>query len=193
MFNHRCYQAHRDKNRKRRNDNKAVQQRGWGDYMLHPKDPIEYHSTPISQCEAWSTRLSWFGSVQTMVKVGLRGHEGVFQVNQYHACFPKEFMEEALKEAHGGVHILLGRTTQNEVPLVVLGYRCSRKTVLHFVLTKNGASSKPVMPYQMKYTDTFSNICTQHVDGPQVVSIFFAGYNIIDTQNQLHQDNMKLE
>jgi len=69
---------------------------------------------------------AWFGSVRTANEVGLRGHEGIFQVKQYHACFPKDFIEEALKEAPGGFHILLEGTTQNEVPLVALGYRYSR-------------------------------------------------------------------
>jgi len=115
---------------------------------------------------------AWFGSVRTANEAGLRGHKGIFQVKQYHACFPKDFIEEALKEAPGGVHILLEGTTQNEVPLVVLEYRYSRKTVLHFVLTRNGCSSKPGTPYRMKYTDSFGNICTYYVDRPQVVSIF---------------------
>jgi hypothetical protein len=123
----------------------------------------------------------------------LRDHEGIFQVKQYHACFPTDFIEEAIKEAPEGVHIILEGTTQNEVPLVVLGYRYSRKTVLHFVLMRNGGSSKPGTPYQMKYTDTFGNICTRYVDRPQVVSIFFAGSNVIDTHNQLCQDNLKLK
>ncbi len=136
---------------------------------------------------------AWFGSVRTANEVGLRGHEGVFQVKQYHSCFPKDFIEDALKEAPGGVHILLEGTTQDEVQLVALGYRYSRKTVLHFVLTKNAGSSKPGTPYQMRYTDSFGNICTRFVDRPQVVSNFFAGSNVIDTHNQLRQDNLKLE
>jgi hypothetical protein len=65
--------------------------------------------------------------------------------------------------------------------------------VLHFVLTKNAGSSKPGTPYQMRYTDSFGNICTQYVDCPQVVSNFFAGSNVNDTHNQLCQDSLKLE
>jgi len=136
---------------------------------------------------------AWFGSVRTANEVALHGHEAVFQIKQYHAGFPKEYIEEALKDAPGGVHILLEGMTQNEVPLVALGYRYSRKTVLHFVLTKNAGSSKPGTPYQMKYTDNFGNICTRYIDRPQVVSNFFAGSNVIDTHNQLRQDSLKLE
>ena len=107
--------------------------------------------------------------------------------------FPKEYIEEASKDAPGGVHILLEGVTKDEVSLVALGYRYSRKTVLHFVLTKNGGSSKPGDPYKMRYTDSFGNICIRNVDRPQVVSNFFASSNTIDTHNQLRQDSLKLE
>jgi hypothetical protein len=54
---------------------------------------------------------TWFGSVRTASKVSRRGHEGMFQVKHYHSLFPKAFIEEALKEAPGGVHIILeGKT-----------------------------------------------------------------------------------
>lgn len=102
---------------------------------------------------------AWFGSVRTANEVALRGHDGVFQIKQYHSLFPKEYIEEALKDAPGGVHILLEGMTKDEVSLVALGYRYSRKTVLHFVLTKNGGSSKPGDPYKMRYTNSFGNIC----------------------------------
>jgi hypothetical protein len=136
---------------------------------------------------------AWFGSIKTANEIGLRGHEAVLQIKQYHSLFPKEFIESALKDAPGGVHILLEGTTNDEVPLVALGYRYSRKTILFFVLTKNGGSSKLGDPYHMKYTDTFGNICTRYVDRPQVISNFFAGSNVIDTHNQLRQDSLKLE
>ncbi len=42
-----------------------------------------------------------FGSVRTANEV----HDGVFQIKQYRATFPKDFIEEALKEAPGGAHI----------------------------------------------------------------------------------------
>ncbi len=39
---------------------------------------------------------AWFGSIHTANEIGLRGHEGIFQVKQYHSLFPKEFIENAL-------------------------------------------------------------------------------------------------
>jgi hypothetical protein len=88
---------------------------------------------------------------------------------------------------------LLEGMTQDEVKLIALGYRYSQKTVLHFVLTEMAGNSKPGIPYQMKYTNSFGNISSRYVDCPQVVSNFFAASNVIDTHNQLCQDNLKLE
>jgi hypothetical protein len=136
---------------------------------------------------------AWFGSVNTANEVGIRGHEGVFQVKQYHNLFPKVFIENALKEAPGGVHIVLEGVTKDEVKLVAIGYRYSRKTILHFVLTENAGDTSEGEPYEMKYTDNYGNICTRYVDRPEVVSKFFASSNVIDTHNQLRQDLLQLE
>jgi hypothetical protein len=70
---------------------------------------------------------AWFGSVNTANEVGIRGHEGVFQVKQYHNLFPKDFIEEALKDAPGGVHIVLKGATRDEINLVAIGYRYSHE------------------------------------------------------------------
>ena len=111
----------------------------------------------------------------------------------HHALYPKEFIEKASKDAPDGIHIILEGTMKDEVPLVALGYRYSRKTTLFFVLTKNAGTSQLGEPYHMKYTDSFGNVCTCFVDHPQVISNFFASSNTIDTHNQLHQDCLRLE
>jgi hypothetical protein len=49
------------------------------------------------------------------------------------------------------------------------------------------------IPFKIKYIDSFGNICTRNVDWPQVVSNFFASFNVINMHNQLHQDSLKLE
>ncbi len=74
-------------------------------------------------------------------------------MKQYHNLFPKDFIEEALKDAPGGVHIVLKGTTRDEVNLVAIGYCYSRKTILHFVLAENAGNTEPGDPYEMKYTD----------------------------------------
>jgi len=114
-------------------------------------------------------------------------------VKQYHSLFPKAFIEEALKEAPGGVHIILEGTPQCEVPLIAVGYRYSRETVLHFILTKKAESLKEGKPYEMKYTDSYGNVCIRYVDRPDEISKFYASSNVIDTHNQLRQDLLQLE
>ncbi len=136
---------------------------------------------------------AWFGSVKTANEVGLRGHEAVFQVKQNHSLFPKDYIESALKDAPGGVHIALEGTTRDEVQLIALGYRYSRKTILFFVLTKNAGTTQLGEPYHMKYTDSYGNVCTRYVDRPDVISNYFAHSNTIDVHNQLRQDSLKLE
>ncbi len=136
---------------------------------------------------------SWLGGIKTANEICLRGHKAVLQFKQYHSLFPKEFIESTLKDAPGGVHILLEGTTNDEVPLVAQRYRYSHKTILYFVLTKNGGSSKLGDPYHMKDTDTFGTICTRYVDRPLVISNFVDGSNVTDTHNQLCQDSLKLE
>jgi len=136
---------------------------------------------------------AWFGSVRAANEVGIRGHEGVFQIKTYHASYPKEFIEEALKDAPGGIFVALEGTTKDEVQLIALGYRYSRKTILFFILTKNAGTTTLGEPYHMKYTDSFGNVCTRYVDRPEVISNFFASSNKIDTHNQLRQDCLKLE
>jgi hypothetical protein len=76
----------------------------------------------------------WFGSVRTASELGIRGHEGVFQVKQYKALFPKDFISTALEDAPGGVSIVLDGVAPNGVPLIVLGYRYRFVFLFEYVL-----------------------------------------------------------
>jgi hypothetical protein len=64
---------------------------------------------------------------------------------------------------------------------------------LHFILTKKAGSLKEGKPYEMKYTDSYGNMCTRYIKRPDAISKFFATSNVIDTHNQLHQDLLQLE
>jgi hypothetical protein len=97
----------------------------------------------------------------------------------------KEFIKEALKEATGGVHIVLQGTTQCKVLLIAVGRCYSHKTILFFVLTKNAGGTTKGDHNEMKFTDSYGNIVTCYVDCPEVISIFFLSSNVIDTHNQL--------
>jgi hypothetical protein len=136
---------------------------------------------------------AWFGSVKAAMEVGIRGHECVFQVKTNSALYPKAFIEDALADAPGGVHIVLEGKASNGVPLAAIGYRYSRKTTLFFVCTRNAGSTVKGAEYVMKYTDGYGNICTRLVDRPDLIAKFFASSNVIDTHNQLRQFLLALE
>jgi hypothetical protein len=136
---------------------------------------------------------AWFGSVRAANEIGIHGHQAVLQVKNNAALFPKAYIENALHDAPGGVHIVLKGITKDEVPLVALGYQYSRKTTLFFIATKNAGSTHAGTPYTMKYTDGYGNVCSRLVERPEIISNFFAHSNAIDTHNQLRQANLALE
>lgn len=62
--------------------------------------------------------------------------------NANSGLYQKIYVEEALKDALGGSHIVL-KATYNSAPLAVIGYRYSTKPTLYFVATKDQGSTRP--------------------------------------------------
>jgi len=57
---------------------------------------------------------AWFGSVKAASAMAVRGYQCVYQVKGYSTLYPKDFIEDALKEAPGGVFIALEGKAPNE-------------------------------------------------------------------------------
>jgi hypothetical protein len=66
---------------------------------------------------------AWFGSTRTVSELSKAGFEGIFQIKQYAALFPKKYIEEALENAPGGVSIVLSGVHPSGEKLVAVGYR----------------------------------------------------------------------
>jgi len=64
---------------------------------------------------------AWFGSTRTVSEVAKAGFEGILQIKQYAALFPKKVIEETLEEAPGGVKIVLSGVPLNGEKLIALG------------------------------------------------------------------------
>jgi len=106
--------------------------------------------------------------------------------------FPKAFIDDVLKDAPGGVCILL-QATIKEIPLIAVSYCYSTRTTLFLVATKDLGLTHPGSPYEMKYTDNFGNVCICKVERPDINSKFFEASNTIDKHNQQGQSDMALK
>jgi hypothetical protein len=135
---------------------------------------------------------AWFGSVKAATALGQKGYKAVLQVKTGHGLFPKKFIEDTLKDAPGGIWIVLQSTFQG-ISLIAIGYRYSTRTTLHFVATKDAGCTSKGEPYRMKYTDDWGNVHIRDVDRPDLISKFFEARNIIDKHNQAQRAELALE
>lgn len=69
---------------------------------------------------------AWFGSVKYIISLVQRGQLFVDQVKSNHGLFPKDYIEEQLLEAPGGIHFLL-KATHKRIDIITVGYRNSSK------------------------------------------------------------------
>ena len=115
------------------------------------------------------------------------------QVKTAHALFPKKIITDASENMPGGTHIVLTGVGPQGTPLMAIGYRYSSKSTLYFICTQNAGTTRPGDPYEMKFTDTYGNVCVRFVDRPKVLSEFFNDSNIIDTHNMARQSELALE
>ncbi len=66
---------------------------------------------------------AWFGSTRTVSELARKNFEGIFQIKQYASLFPKKFIEDALKDAPGGVKIVLEGIHPSGKKLIAIGYQ----------------------------------------------------------------------
>jgi hypothetical protein len=98
---------------------------------------------------------SWFGSVKLVVKIKSicpQEKEAIFSVKTVHKLFPKQFIEETLKEEPGDSSIKLKAEVEC-VKFIAIGYKYNKRYVLHFIMSENAGSTTSGEPYQMKFLD----------------------------------------
>ena len=101
---------------------------------------------------------SWFRSVKAVAQLAQQGMQGIFNVKQCHALYPKEYIDNTLKDCPGGVSIVLKGRHENGHTLIAVGYRYSSKKTLFFIMTDGAGSTVAGEPYQMKFTDEHGNV-----------------------------------
>ena len=96
---------------------------------------------------------AWFSSGKSASKMSSRNFSGIFEVKSDSELHPKAFIEEQLKNALGGVHIVLKGADPNVVTLIDAAYRYSSRKTLHFMSTLDAESTTPGTCCEMKFCD----------------------------------------
>lgn len=74
---------------------------------------------------------AWFGSVRAANEASKREMNAVLQIKSNHSLFPKDFIQESIKDAPGGSHIVLKtKHLDGDNDLVAVGYRYNAKVPL---------------------------------------------------------------
>jgi hypothetical protein len=77
--------------------------------------------------------------------------------------------------------------------LLAIGYKHNSKHVLKFVATSDAGSTKAGTPYDMKFCDSYTNVCVFQVNRPAIVSQLFYDSNCIDSHTHVLQFELALE
>ena len=137
---------------------------------------------------------SWFGSVKSVANVGKTGNHACMIVKTGHARSPKKYLEEKMKDWPGGTWITMEGTPVKEgVPLVCIGYKYNKKTVLTFMMTRGAGKTTDGEPYEARFPDKYGNVCIRLVRRPEIISNYFKYSNCVDLHNQARQFDLGLE
>ena len=113
---------------------------------------------------------SWFGSVKAAASLSMAGDHCVMAVKTAHARFPKTYLENKMENFSGGAWIVMeGKTEQERVDLLAIGYKYNKKKVLSFIATKGAGSTLEGKPYVARFPDCFGNVCTRNVARPAIL------------------------
>jgi hypothetical protein len=65
---------------------------------------------------------AWLGLTWTVNELSKAGFEGIFQIKQYAALFPKKYIEKALEDAPGGVSFIFTGVHPSGEKIVAVSY-----------------------------------------------------------------------
>ena len=119
--------------------------------------------------------------------------DAVYQIKSNHGLYPKQYIEDTLKDAPSSTSIVLEGKHPEGSELVAIGYGYNSKVTLCFVITKNAGSTRAGRPYEMKFSDSHGNVHVRLVDRPAVILDLFERSNCVDKHNQARQHKLALE
>jgi len=116
---------------------------------------------------------------------------GIVKTN--HARFPKQFIESTIKNWPARSHIVLEGSSEDDINLLVIGYKYNSKKILCFVSTKNVGSTEPTCYYEARWLDKNGNTMSRRVPRPKIINDYFSHSNAIDRHNHVRQFLLRLE
>jgi hypothetical protein len=137
---------------------------------------------------------SWFTSVTVAEWMTERGFHYTSALKTNHRVFPKEELEEKMKDWCSGSYLVMECISPKiGKPIIAIAYKYNKRKVLCFLATKNAGATKPGTSYLAKFTDSMGNICVREVERPAVVADYICDSNIIDNHNHVQQGELRLE
>ena len=138
---------------------------------------------------------SYFGSMMTAIYTKKRyGKHYINIVRTIHANIPEIYIQNVMKEAPTGAHILL--TTFHEgVYLCTLGYKVSEGNKIPMMIFMRGTGTTRTNDahyYQRRY-DPFGNIDTKIVEYSEIRNTYYTYCRTKDFHNKQHQCHLTFE
>ncbi len=153
---------------------------------------VEDKKTDIYQGDSWFASIPTLKLIQSRVGCRFKG-----LVKTAHAGFPKDYLEDTMKNFPGGFHMVLKAPVDNDEPegeqMYAIGYKYSSRKVLCFIASENTGTTLPGKGYEARWTDRHQNTHCRKIDRPRVVSTYFERSNCIDIHNQVRQAELALE
>ena len=135
---------------------------------------------------------SWFSSVPTAMGIDGLGHHYKGIVKTAHAGFPKQWIEDKMRDMVAGSHLVL-ESVKNGKKLYAIGYKYCTTKVLTFIATPGSGTTLPGKEYEAHWSDRHGNLHARKIDRPHVVSSFFEHSNCVDNHNRIRQGQLALE
>jgi hypothetical protein len=136
---------------------------------------------------------SWFGHTCLADKLGSQVVRAILQIKTGHALFPAKFLDKELAKAPVGCWITMAGKGPRGTNLLAIGYKYNSKRVLKFVAMTDAGYTKAGTPYNMRFTDAYSNVCIHKVQRPIIISTFFNDSNCVNSHNHLRQYELALK
>ena len=135
---------------------------------------------------------SYFGGVNACLGAHAEGQFLLANVKTSHSRTPKKFLEEKMESWPAGSHLVLESRIE-DVDLICVGYKYSKKKVMVFIFNKGASHTEPGSPYEAIWRNELGSYTNSHIPRPQCCAEYFKTANKVDRHNQVRQKELRLE